>query len=150
MVCRRITSGIVPVVAAALVAQPINAADKVEISRGIYVEDLAADGTLALEPASMLRKGDSVVLVISWRARNAAKGFTLASAIPGALSFQKSSTEATEISTDGGRSWRRLDHGARRAREGYNAPSPDAITHLRWRVAPDKERGQVTYRAIVR
>ncbi|WP_170002682.1 hypothetical protein [Pseudopontixanthobacter vadosimaris] len=131
-------------------AQPIAAAGKVEISRGIYVENMTADGTLALEPASMLREGDSVVLVISWRVQDAARGFTMASAVPGALSFQRSSTEAAEISTDGGRSWRRLDRAGRQTGETYQAPSPGAITYLRWRIAPDRNSGQITYRAIVR
>lgn len=150
MVCKVISTGTMLVAAAALTAQPVAAAGQVEISRGIYVENLAADGSLALEPASMLRQGDSVVLVISWRVRNADRGFTVASAIPGALTFQRSSTEATEISTDGGRNWRRLDHAGRPAREEFHAPSPDTITHLRWRIAPNRTSGQVTYRAIVR
>ncbi|NTZ41538.1 hypothetical protein G7A66_00215 [Altererythrobacter sp. SALINAS58] len=149
MICKVISTGTMLGAAAALTAQPV-AAGQVEISRGIYVENLAADGSLALEPASMLRQGDSVVLIISWRVRNAERGFTVASAVPGALAFQRSSTEATEISTDGGRNWRRLDHAGRPPREEFRAPSPDTITHLRWRIAPNRASGQITYRALVR
>lgn len=127
------------------------------VSRAVYIERIAAgangERVRTIEPADELRRGDTVVLVVEWRgARNDAP-VVVSSAIPRQLAFQRSSSDAFEVSTDGGRNWGRLgtmrvgDRGDRRL------AAPEDVTHLRWRFADGREAlrdGRVTYSAIVR
>jgi hypothetical protein len=122
-------------VAALLVAIPASAQD-VAIDRAVYRES-SDDGVMRVEPASRLVRGDRVVAVLRWDAP-AAGTYTVVSPVPAHLALQSTSYPGLEVSTDGGRSWRRL-------------ADPDAIprgtTHLRWQVGGE---GRLSYRAVVR
>ncbi len=143
--------------AAAITASAAQAQSTLETSRAVYVERVAnmADGRMmrAIEPAQGLRTGDRVVLMVEWPATAAPDGLTVASAIPRALTFQRSSKDGVEISVDGGKNWGKL--GQMRIRDGNSLrlASPEEVTHLRWRV-PAGQRGsgnnRMTYSAIVR
>ena len=126
--------------ASGLAAQPL------QVTRGVFIEKLAADGTRAIEPARALSRGDRVVLVVEWRAEQATRGHTLTSAVPSRLTFQRTSADGIEVSTDGGRRWSSLGD----ARSGIEYASPEDVTHLRWRVPAGRSSGRVTYSAIVR
>ena len=126
-----------------LAASAAFAGSAVDIERSVYVER-AAQGVRALEPATTLRKGDKVVLVVEWRAGSAGR-FTVQSAVPRVLAFQRAGSEAVEVSIDGGRSW-----GARgELRAGTRLASAEDVTHLRMKVA-GAPAGRLTYSAIVR
>ena len=130
---------------ACLLAASAKADSGVDIDRSVYVERVDERGH-ALEPATTLRKGDKVVLMVEWRAAPGGQGFTVESAVPRPLAFQRSGSEAVEVSADGGRSWGRL--GALRV--GRRVATAEDVTHLRLRVAPQAGRGRLTYSAIVR
>lgn len=134
--------------AACLIASAAFAQSAIDISRSVYIER-AADGARALEPADTLRKGDKVVLVMEWRAPETRRAFTVSSAVPRDLAFQRAGSDATEVSVDGGRSWGRLGD----LREGERLASVEDVTHLRWRVpaaAVAQGKGLLSYSAIVR
>lgn len=133
---------------ACLLASAVAAQSAIDISRSVYVER-AADGSRAIEPATTLTRGDKVVLVVEWRAPAARRGFTVSSAVPRDLAFQRAGSDAVEVSTDGGRNWGRM--GALKV--GERLASVEDVTHLRWRVpahAVAQGRGMLTYSAIVR
>lgn len=115
------------------------------IKRSVFVEKPAEDG-VSLEPASRLRTGDKVVLVMQWDGQVETRSFTLASEVPAPLAFQRTSRDGVEVSVDGGRSWGRL--GALMV--GQRAAAPEDVTHLRWRVAANEAPGMFSYSAIVR
>ena len=134
--------------AACLFASAAFAQSAIDITRSVYIER-AANGARALEPADTLRKGDKVVLVMEWRAAEARRPFTVSSAVPRDLAFQRAGSDAVEVSVDGGRNWGRL--GA--LREGKRLASVEDVTHLRWRVPAAtvaQGKGMLTYSAIVR
>lgn len=133
---------------ACLVASAAFAQSAIGITRSVYIER-AADGARALEPADTLRKGDKVVLVMEWRASDARRAFTVSSAVPRDLAFQRAGSDAIEVSIDGGRTWGRLGD----LREGERLASVEDVTHLRWRVpaaAVAQGKGLLSYSAIVR
>jgi hypothetical protein len=139
--------GLAVLVAGAAVAQT-----PVDISRSVYVEHIA-NGARAIEPATTLRKGDKVVLVVEWRAEAPGRGFVISSPIPRDLAFQRAGSDEVEVSTDGGRNWGRI--GAMKIAENGQSrlASVEDVTDLRWRVPPAataQGRGMLTYSAIVR
>jgi hypothetical protein len=120
---------------AALAASPL-AAQSVAIDRAVYRETVSG-GAMQVEPATRLARGDHVVTVLRWDAP--ARGtYTVVSAVPAHLALQSTSYPGLEVSTDGGRSWRRV-------------ADPDVIpagtTHFRWQVGGE---GRLSYRAVVR
>ena len=121
--------------AAVLAALPASAQD-VAIASAVYREHGSA-GAMRVEPATRLMRGDRVVTILTWQAPRGAS-YTVVSPVPAGLALQSASQPGLEVSTDGGRTWRRL-------------PDPDAVprgtTHLRWRVGGD---GRLSYRAVVR
>ena len=120
-------------------AAPLAARPEVAIDSAIYVErdEPSSQGPRrVVEPADLLHKGDRVVTVLRWEAPNGS--FTVTSPIPRTLAFERSSADAIEISTDGGRSWRTFD----------GSIQPGSVTDLRWRVGSGA--GQLTYSAHVR
>ena len=121
------------------------AASAVDIDRSVYVER-RDDGVRALEPATTLKKGDKVVLVLEWRAAAHGRGFTVESAVPRPLAFQRAGSDAVEVSTDNGRNWGRLGS----LRVGSRLASAEDVTHLRLRVPGSAPAGRMTYSAIVR
>ena len=123
------------VLAASLVALPASAQD-VAIESAVYRER-GSDGAMQIEPATRLMRGDRVVTILTWEAPRGAS-YTVVSPVPAGLALESTSQPDLEVSTDGGRTWRRLAHPDR---------IPRATTHLRWRVGGD---GRLSYRAVVR
>jgi hypothetical protein len=129
---------------ACLAASPALADGAVDIDRSVYVER-TSEGVRALEPATTLRPGDKVVLVVQWRSESRDRKFTVQSAVPRSLAFQRAGHDAAEVSIDGGRNWGEL--GALRI--GSRLASAEDVTHVRMRVA-GSPTGRLTYSAIVR
>ena len=128
-----------------LVGSAAAAESAVDIDRSVYIER-RDDGVRALEPATTLKKGDKVVLVLEWRAPGPGRGFTVESAVPRPLAFQRAGSDAVEVSTDNGRNWGRLGN----LRIGQRIASAEDVTHLRLRVPASTPAGRMTYSAIVR
>ncbi len=124
------------IAAAALLAATPLSAQGVAIDSAVYRER-GGDGTTRIEPATRLVRGDRVVTILTW---NAPRGgsYTVTSAVPANLALHSASRPGVEVSTDGGRSWRRLDDPDR---------VPPGTTHLRWQVGGE---GRLSYRAVVR
>lgn len=134
--------------AVCLLASAAFAQSAIDITRSVYVER-TADGARALEPASLLRKGDKVVLVVEWRTAPPTRGFTVSSAVPRDLAFRRAGADTVEVSINGGRRWGRM--GALKV--GDRLASVEDVTHLRWRVPAEAVahgRGMLTYSAVVR
>lgn len=127
-----------------LAASAASAQDQVEIDRAIYVER-AREGVRELAPATALRSGDRVVLLVEWRAEGAGRQFTVQSAVPRDLAFQRAGSPAIEVSTDGGRNWGELGS----LRIGARLASAEDVTHLRLRVV-GAQRGRMMFSAVVR
>ena len=127
-----------------LAASAAQAEGGIDIDRAVYVERTVEDGR-ALEPATTLRRGDKVVLVVAWRAESKDHRFTLQSAVPRALAFQRAGHDAVEVSIDGGRNWGELGE----LKAGTRLASAEDVTHLRLKVAGTPS-GRLTYSAIVR
>lgn len=115
----------------------------VTIDRAVYIER-AENGMRSIEPATTLRPGDRVVLVLAWQAHTANRGVTVSSRIPPTLSFQRAGSESIEVSVDGGRSWGALDD----LRIGNRVAAPEDVTDLRWKTKTAS--GRMTFSAIVR
>jgi hypothetical protein len=123
--------------AALLVASPL-AAEDVAIQSTVYRETAGSDGAWRIVPAERLSRGDRVITVLRWDAPRGAS-YTAVSPVPAGLSIESASRAGVDVSTDGGRSWRRLDNP-------YTIPR--GTTHLRWRI--DGGEGRLSYRAVVR
>ena len=139
--------------AATLAAGATAAQTGVEISRAVFVERKApiAPGRMALslEPATTLRRGDVVVLMLEWTAPGRPDAFVVSSRVPRDLAFRRSGGMNPQVSIDGGRNWGEL--GTLRA--GNRKATPEDVTHLRWHVSDAEAalgRGMLTYSAIVR
>lgn len=127
-----------------VMASAASADSSVDIDRAVYVER-AAEGVRALEPATALRRGDKVVLVVAWQGGARGRHFTVQSAVPRTLAFQRAGSDAAEVSIDGGRTWGTL--GALRI--GNRLASPEDVTHVRQRTT-GRADGRMTFSAIVR
>ena len=124
-------------VAALLAAAPL-AAEDVAIDSAVYRETAGADGARRVVPAGQLLRGDRVVTILSWDAPHGGS-FTAVSPVPAGLAIESASRPGLEVSTDGGRSWRRLDDPDQ---------VPQGTTHLRWQIGGGE--GRLSYRAVVR
>ena len=139
---------------AAAAATPLFARGTVELTRAVFHErigDSRSGRTIA--PAGDLRKGDSVILVVRWNNSNGARGFTVSSPVPTALTYRSSSLDNQTVSVDGGISWGPLEAMHIREAGGKRRASPEDVTHLRWRITAQQAArgsGQLTYSAIVR
>ena len=129
---------------ACLAASGAFANSAVAIDRSIYIER-TREGVRELEPATSLRAGDKVVLVVDWRAPSPDRRFTVQSAIPRDLAFQRAGSDQVEVSTDGGRNWGELGT----LKVGTRLASAEDVTHLRVRVS-GAQRGRMTFSAVVR
>lgn len=121
--------------AAILPAIPADAQD-VAIESAVYRERVE-QGQARIEPATRLSRGDRVVTILTWDAQGGGS-YTVTNAIPAGLTLQSTSHPGLEVSTDGGRTWRRPADPDR---------IPRGATHLRWQVGGD---GRMSYRAVVR
>ncbi|MCT2558130.1 hypothetical protein N0B51_03975 [Tsuneonella sp. YG55] len=129
---------------ACLAASGAFAKGSIDIGRAVYVER-TREGVRELEPATSLKAGDKVVLVVEWRAQSPDRRFTVQSAVPRDLAFQRAGSDAIEVSTDGGRNWGELGT----LRIGSRLASAEDVTHLRLRVV-GRQRGRMTFSAVVR
>jgi hypothetical protein len=118
------------IAAAPLQAQP----SPVAIESAVFVER-DDDGARTVEPSATFSPGERVVTILNWQAPEGS--YTVTSAIPARLQFERASFETLEASTDGGRTWQQVSE-----------VQPENVTHLRWRVG--KGSGRLTYSAIVR
>jgi hypothetical protein len=120
----------------ALLAAFPASAQHVAVDSAVYRERVD-NGERRIEPVTRLIRGDRVVAILTWDAPRGGS-YTVVSPVPAGLVLQSASNSALEVSTDGGRTWRRL-------------ANPDTVprdtTHLRWRVGAD---GRLSYRAVVR
>jgi hypothetical protein len=139
--------------AATLAAGATAAQTGVEISRAVFIERKLpiAPGRMALslEPATTLKRGDVVVLMLEWSAPGRPDAFVVSSRVPRDLAFRRSGGMHPQVSVDGGKSWGTL--GA--IRIGTRKATPEDVTHLRWHVSDADAalgRGTLTYSAIVR
>jgi len=121
--------------AAMLAALPVKA-QQVGVSAAVYRERADERGS-QVEPAILLARGDRVVTIVTWDAPRGGT-YTIVTPVPAGLALQSASHRDLHVSSDGGRTWRRLV-------DPDNAPR-DA-THLRWQVVGD---GRLSYRALVR
>ena len=126
------------IAAAALLATAPLAAQDVAIDSAVYRETAGADGARQVAPAGRLLRGDRVVTVLNWEAPRGAS-YTAVSPVPAGLAIESASRSGIEVSTDGGRSWRRLDD---------SDEVPQGTTHLRWQIGGGE--GRLSYRAVVR
>jgi hypothetical protein len=106
------------------------------VASAVYVERVTG-GIAEVAPATRLSPGDRVIAILRWDAPRDGN-FTVVSAVPARLALQSASRDDIEVSTDGGRSWRRL---------GNPRAIPAGATHLRW---PGDGGGLLSYRAVVR
>lgn len=124
--------------AAALLAAGPLAAKDVAIDSAVYLETAGTGGAREVARVTRLLRGDRVVAILSWEAP-VGTSYTAVSQVPAGLTIESASQPGLDVSTDGGRSWQRLD-------------DPDAVpqgtTHLRWRIAGGE--GRLSYRAVVR
>lgn len=129
---------------AGLCASAAVAGSALDIGRTVYVER-QVEGARALEPATTLRKGDKVVLVLQWQGGEPGRRFTVQSAVPRTLAFQRAGSDAVEVSIDGGRTWGELGQ----LRTATRLASAEDVTHVRQRIA-GSTGGRLTFSAIVR
>ena len=147
---------LIAVLANCALAAPAGADTGVRLDSAVYVERTGNSGAAfarTIEPARMLSRGDAVVLVVAWRAREGSNGFTLTSPVPAALEYQRDSRGDVEVSADGGRSWGRIGMLAIREAGGARLATPEDVTHIRWRIPAAQAAhgsGRIAYRAIVR
>lgn len=124
----------------AITALPAQAAGP--LVEGAVYRERTSEGERLIEPAGQLRKGDRVVLLVRWQAADDRDGFVVTTPVPAALAYRRESSDAAEVSLDGGRSWRRNERlrGAR-------------VTHVRWKVDAREAAqgsGSFAYSATVR
>lgn len=137
-------------------AAPALAQAPIQLAHNIFVEQVQKPGAgpmRLLEPAKNLISGDRIVLVLNWQTPKNRESFTVISAVPKTVSFQRSSDGTEEISVDHARNWGKL--GLLTIRDGgqIRLATPEDATHLRWHIAPPRTthgHGAITYSAIVR
>lgn len=124
----------------------------IELSRAIYIEKTSKGSrgkTRSLEPATQIRAGDKLVMVVEWRGPASPKPFTISSRIPSTLAFQRASSDAVEVSVDGGKSWGKIGE----LKIGRRLATPEDVTNLRWPVSSRRAAngtGRLSYSALVR
>ncbi|MDN3645583.1 hypothetical protein QWY75_05100 [Pontixanthobacter aestiaquae] len=124
------------------------------LTQAMFVERTSESGTQrSIEPAETLKKGDRVILLVKWKSNSPHTSFTVASAVPAELAFERSSLRSQDISVDGGRNWGRIGQLTIEDYSGPRLASVEDVTHLRWTITPDmavRGKGTITYSAIVR
>ncbi|WBY15588.1 hypothetical protein PF049_08175 [Erythrobacteraceae bacterium WH01K] len=137
---------------ALLAASTVAAQGTVAIERSVFVEQAEMRGGQAvreLQPATTLRKGDRVVLMLHWKAPGRDRDFVVSSKLPRDLAFRRSGGRDARVSIDGGKSWGRLEE----LRAGNRRATREDVTHLRWYVSDAEAAlgsGTVSFAAVVR
>ena len=130
---------------AAALTTPAVAQGTVALTSAVFVERLGhtGDGRIErlVEPATHFTRGDTVVLIVEWRAQPGGKGFAVSSPIPATLAYEGSSRDGEEISVDGGRHWGTL--GTLTISDGYGVrlASPEDVTNVRWPISARARAG---------
>jgi len=116
----------------------------------VYVERVEPGSARRLEPVSHLSRGDRVVTVLTWQWQSGEeRGFIITNPLPASLAYQRSTSDAQEVSVDGGRTWGHIGN----LRIGSRFATPEDVTHVRWRITASRAmqgRGQIAYAGIVR
>lgn len=145
---RRPYRSILVVSALAFMPATAMATPNVATDSAIFVEKQVS-GTRQLEQASTLERGDRVVTILRWYRLGGNGAFTISNPLPRAISYQKSSADAEEVSVDGGRHWGKLAD----LRIGSRMATPEDVTNVRWRISPQMSslgKGEIAYSGIVR
>jgi len=132
----------------ALASAPLMAAPAVTLASDVFVER-SGDSSRIIQPAEMVRHGDRVVTIVTWKRTGQSgqsTGFTVTNPLPRTLQFQGSADGSEQVSADGGRTWGRLGE----LRVGGHVAAPEEVTHVRWRVMNPAPKGRIAYAAIVR
>lgn len=150
------TAGILTLLGGILTA-PTLANEYVSLKSAVFIERLGhtADGRIQrkIEPASMLTKGDRVVMIVEWQATRKGGNFLVTSPIPRSMMFLDSSNAKQQISIDGGHNWGTLGRLKIHDEWGTRLASPQDATHVRWQISSAEAAqgsGRVTYSALVR
>ncbi|MXO90093.1 hypothetical protein [Pontixanthobacter aquaemixtae] len=152
MKVKQLTRGLgLAICAVSIAAQ---AQERPQLSQAMFVENVSNDGaTRAVKRADQLRKGDRVILLVKWNSNSANTGFTVSSAVPRELAFERSSVLSQAVSIDGGRNWGVLGQLVIRDKHGERIAAVEDVTHLRWKIPASRAAqgsGTITYSAIVR
>jgi hypothetical protein len=141
-------------VIAGILGSTVNAQSRPQLTQAMFVEQINDDGaTRAVKRADQLSKGDRVILLVKWNSNSSDTSFTVSSAVPQSLAYERSSLRTQTVSVDGGRNWGYIGELAVQDRYGKRLASVEDVTHLRWQVpaqAAAQGRGTITYSAIVR
>lgn len=142
-------AGIATGIAAGAIAAPTAITVEKSVFRETIAQAASGERERLLEPADRLRCGDTVVLMLEWRASGRAENFMVSSRVPRDLAFRRSGAMPAQLSIDGGRNWGELET----LRKDTRRATPEDVTHLRWHVSEGDAalgRGLLTYSAIVR
>ena len=124
------------------------------LSQAMFVERISESGTARIvKRADALSKGDRVILLVKWKSAAPGTSFTVSSAVPKAMAFERSSIREQAVSVDGGKSWGRIGDLVVRDAYGERLASVEDVTHLRWQISEKlaaQGSGTITYSAIVR
>ena len=139
---------------ASMLAPGVIARDHARLSQAMFVERLSESGTTRnVSRAEMLSKGDRVILLVKWKTAAPGTSFTVSSAVPKALAFERSSVRSQAVSVDGGQKWGCIGELVIRDGYGERLASVEDVTHLRWQISETlaaQGSGTITYSAIVR
>ncbi|WP_209347462.1 hypothetical protein [Pontixanthobacter sp. CEM42] len=124
------------------------------LTQDMFVERTSESGTeRSIERAETLKKGDRVILLVKWKSNSPDTSFTVSSAVPTELAFERSSLRSQDISVDGGQTWGRIGDLSIDDGSGLRRASVEDVTHLRWTITRGmaaRGKGTITYSAIVR
>ena len=153
-VAARVTSWGIAILGSASLAH----AAPVSVANSVYVEREVSIGkgtsVRVLEPARIMRRGDRLVYVVSWRAPQArGEHLTITNPLPRTIAYERSAGGDEDVSIDGGCSWGKL--ATLRIRNGavWRYATPQDVTHIRWNVSPQLAlagSGRLTWSGIVR
>lgn len=139
-----------PLLLTLLIAGPAVAQNRAAASSRLFVERAMPGRSpgIRLVPApDRLRRGQSVIVLLTYRVEDRALRTTIVNAVPPSLRFDRADGRA-ELSIDGGRRFGRLTSltvGPERRRA-----VPSDVTHIRWAVAPSARQPVLSFKGTVR